>query len=198
VITVRKLEGAALTRALSRLADLRITVFREWPYLYDGTLAYEQGYLDRFSKAKDAALIAAFDGDKIVGASTVAPLVGHADTFRAALEKIGLDPHQIVYFGESVLLAAYRGQGIGHRFFDLREGHARTIPDATHTAFCAVVRPDDHPMKPARYRALDPFWTRRGYAKLDGALANFAWRDVGAPAETHKPMQFWIRPLGLR
>ena len=44
-IRVAPLTGAAIIPALPALARLRITVFRDWPYLYDGAMTYEQGYL---------------------------------------------------------------------------------------------------------------------------------------------------------
>ena len=45
------LTGERLAQALPSLAELRIAVFRDFPYLYDGTLAYEQDYLARFAAA---------------------------------------------------------------------------------------------------------------------------------------------------
>ena len=44
-IRVEPLTGPALIRALPALARLRITVFREWPYLYEGTVAHEFQHL---------------------------------------------------------------------------------------------------------------------------------------------------------
>ena len=41
-LRVALLTGTALGQVLPDLARLRITVFRDWPYLYEGTLAYEQ------------------------------------------------------------------------------------------------------------------------------------------------------------
>ena len=43
-IDVRALAGADLEAALDGVADLRITVFRDWPYLYDGSREYEREY----------------------------------------------------------------------------------------------------------------------------------------------------------
>jgi GNAT superfamily N-acetyltransferase len=93
-----------------------------------------------------------------------------------------------------VLEPEFRGRGIGHRFFDLREAHARAA-GRTHVAFCAVARPDDHPARPPDYRPLDPFWERRGYRPLPGAVARFTWKDIGDSAETRKPLQLWMRAL---
>ena len=84
----------------------------------------------------------------------------------------GFDVASIFYCGESVLEPAYRGHGIGHRFFDLREAHARALGGFRSITFCAVVRPPDHPQRPAEYRPLDAFWRKRGYAPVDGLIAS--------------------------
>ena len=61
-----------------------------------------------------------------------------------------------------------------------------------------MVRPDDHPLKPADAAPLDPVWRRFGYTRLDGLVATFPWKDVDQHGETGKPMQFWIRELDGR
>ncbi|MBV7396628.1 GNAT family N-acetyltransferase [Mameliella sediminis] len=191
---VEVLTGAALEAALDDVAQLRITVFRAFPYLYDGDFDYERGYLQTYRDSENAVLVGAFDGDRLVGAATGTPLEDHADDFGGAFAGTGYDLSEVFYCAESVLLPDYRGRGVGHRFFDLREGHARAL-GRKHAAFCGVVRPKDHPLRPADYAPLDPFWRKRGYAPLDGAIARFRWKDIDQDAETEKPLQFWIRAL---
>lgn len=194
VTNVRALTGAALADALDDVARLRINVFRAWPYLYDGDLEYERKYLQSYRDSDKAIVVGAFDGTQLVGASTGAPLVDHAEDFAAAFEGTGLDLSQIFYCAESVLLPAFRGQGVGHRFFDLREAHARHY-GFTKCAFCGVQRPEDHPMRPEHYRPLDAFWRTRGYEPLAGVVAQFSWKDLDQDRETLKPLQFWIKDL---
>jgi len=190
----RVLTGAAMDGALDDVAALRIAVFRDWPYLYDGDLDYERRYLDSYRSANGAVLVGAFDQARLVGAATGTPLTDHADEFANAFEGVGIDIPSVFYCAESVLLPDYRGQGIGHRFFDLREAHARGL-GFTRSVFCAVVRPDDHPMRPEGYRPLDTFWRGRGYVPLEGVIARFSWKDTGQDRETAKPMQFWMHVL---
>lgn len=194
MIAVEDLTGEKLGTALGDVARLRIAVFRDWPYIYDGDLSYETAYLQSYRDSEAAIVVGAFDGDRLVGASTGTPLSDHADDFAAAFDGTGFDLGDIFYCAESVLLSDYRGQGIGHAFFDHREAHARGL-GFRKVAFCAVQRPVDHPLRPARYAPLDPFWRKRGYAPLPGAVAQFAWKDLDRPGETEKPLQFWIRDL---
>ncbi|EDM72625.1 hypothetical protein RAZWK3B_10246 [Roseobacter sp. AzwK-3b] len=194
MIRVARLTGDDLARALEDVARLRIEVFRAWPYLYDGDAAYEARYLQTYRDSEAAILVGAFDGDRLVGASTGTPMEDHAQDFAAAFEGQGIDLKEVFYCAESVLQPGYRGQGIGHAFFDAREDHARAM-GRRYAAFCSVVRPADHPLKPATYQPLDPFWRKRGYAPLEGAVARFGWKDIDQPGETDHALQFWLREL---
>jgi len=193
-LDVRTLTGAALEDALDDLAVLRIEVFRAWPYLYDGDPGYERRYLASYRDNPRAILVGAFDGPQLVGAATGTPMEDHEEDFAAAFEGTGYDLGDLFYCAESVLLPAYRGHGAGHAFFEAREAQARAL-GRRFSAFCAVVRPEDHPLRPDSYRPLDPFWRKRGYAPLPGVLARFDWKDVDQPGQTAHPLQFWIKTL---
>ena len=194
MIRVAALTGAALEGALDDVARLRIAVFRDWPYLYDGDPDYERAYLAAYRDNPRAVVVGAYDGERLVGAATGMPMQDHADDFAAAFDGTGEDLSRIFYCAESVLLPGWRGQGIGHRFFDLREDHARAL-GLGKSAFCGVIRPEDHPLRPANYAPLDPFWRKRGYRPLAGVVARFGWKDLDQSTETDKPLQFWIKTL---
>lgn len=193
-ITVVSLTGEQITAILDDLARLRIAVFHAWPYLYDGDLFYERRYLSHFAESSGAVVIAAFDGAELIGAATGAPMEDHAEGFARAFAATGIPLTDIFYCAESVLLPEYRGRGLGHAFFDGREAQARAL-GRRWAAFCSVIRPEGHPARPAEYRPLDPFWRARGYEKLPGVMAQFAWKDLGQTQETPKDLQFWIRDL---
>lgn len=193
--TLRILTGAALRPHLADVARLRIAVFREWPYLYDGDAAYEQGYLARYAEARDAAVVLALDGEAVVGASTCLPLAEEDEEITAPFRAANWDLSTVFYFGESVLLPAYRGTGTGVAFFREREAWARRFPGVAWTAFCAVERGDDDPRRPPDYVPLDGFWRRRGYAPAPDLVCTMAWREIGATEETTHRLGFWLKRL---
>lgn len=194
MIYVRRLTREEAEAAFEDLARLRIEVFYEFPYLYEGDLDYERQYISTFMKSPGAVVIGAFDGEQLVGAATASPLTDHFDEFGAPFAQRGLDPADYFYFGESVLRKNYRGQGIGVRFFEEREAAARDQGFGA-CVFASVIRPKDHPMRPADYSPLNAFWAKRGYQRIEGLETSFSWRDIGDEAETAKPMEFWSRQL---
>lgn len=188
--------GPGLDRLLEPLAGLRIEIFRGWPYLYDGTPESESRYLAKFAAAEGSVLVAAFDGDALVGASTGLPLAAEHAELAAPFVALGRPLERLFYGAETVLRPAYRGRGLYRRFFEAREAHARSLEGFEHLVFCGVVRPDDHPLRPAGAVPLDAVWAHFGYRRIEGAVASFPWKDVGQDRETAKPMQFWGKPLG--
>lgn len=177
---------------IPQLAQLRITVFHDFPYLYEGSLDYEKNYLKIYTESSESVVVAAFDGDKLVGAATALPLRDEADYVQKPFLEAGVDINDIYYFGESVLLKEYRGHGIGHKFFDGREAAAKKYNYKT-TCFCGVVRSENHPMKPVDYSPLDEFWKKRGYEKHPELKSEFSWTDIGDKNETLKPMIYWMK-----
>ncbi len=194
MIEVRPLHGEEISRHIDDIAALRIAVFHDWPYLYDGTLDFERQYVATYRDHPGALLVGAFDGGRLVGASTSTPLEDQSPEFAAPFAALGLAPEQVLWGPESALLAPYRGQGIGHRFFDLREAHARAL-GRSHVAFASILRSEDDPRRPPSARTNDAFWRGRDYAPLPGALAEFEWQDVGDLVETKKPLQIWMHAL---
>lgn len=193
-LIVERVAGQQIEPYLADLAALRIEVFREFPYLYEGTLEYESRYLRGYAASERSVVVLARDGQRVVGASTAMPALEHTEEVAPVLHAGGYDPAKVYYFGESVLRASYRGRGIGHAFFDQREARAREL-GFTITTFCAVERAKDHPRRPASYVPHDAFWTKRGYTKRPELRAEFAWRDLDDARETPKPMVFWVKEL---
>ncbi|MGM9512259.1 GNAT family N-acetyltransferase [Larkinella sp. GY13] len=188
-------KGPEIESVFGDLAALRIAVFRDYPYLYEGTIEYEKDYLKTYAQSERSFLFAVYDGSKMVGATTCIPLQDETADIRLPFEQAGFELDTIFYFGESILLPAYRGRGLGHRFFDEREAHARRFGTFKLTCFCSVEREENHPAKPLDYRPNDAFWLKRGYQKEPSLRSSLEWPDLGEVTSTPKPMVYWMRAL---
>ena len=165
-VTVRTVTGHDILPYLPDLARLRISVFRDWPYIYDGDVAHEEQYLQTYVQAPGAAIIIAAADQKIVGAATCLPMPAATPNIQLPFIDCGWDVSKIFYFGESVLLKAYRGRGIGVKFFSQREAQAAGFETAT---FCARAASRGAP--PAR-PGLHDRWTVSGRIAATASTSN--------------------------
>lgn len=194
-LSVSVVSGAALSELLPRVAELRLKVFQEYPYLYRGTLAEEQEYLDVYTKTSQAMFVVARYQQQVVGVSTCIPLAGAQNEVQRPFLDARIPLESVLYLGESVLLPGYRGQGLYRRFFEERHAHGRRLPRIQHCFFCTVERPADHPQRPTNHRPLDVIWEHFGYTRREDLRATLSWQEMGQEDRTDKSMVFWGKRL---
>jgi len=194
-IKICKFTGEAIKTYLPAIARLRIEVFRDYPYLFEGNMHDETQYLKKYANCKDAVLVIVFDGSEIVGVSTGIPLENEIDEVKKAFVENDHDISSYYYFSESMLLKKYRGRGLGHHFYDERETHAQKLNKYKHLCLCCITRSDDDPRKPDDYIPLDDFWKKRGYVKHPELICEVGWRDLNEEENSTKSMIFWIKNL---
>lgn len=194
-VQVTTITGKAIRNIIKELAKLRILIFRDFPYLYEGSPEYEEDYLSTYLRSPESIIVLVKDGDAVVGASSAMPMDMETEEVQAPFIRAGIRPAGVFYFGESLLMKEYRGQGFGHAFFNEREEWALSLKRFRHCAFCAVERPANHPLRPPDYVPLDAFWAKRGYVKRPEMITHFSWQDVDQDRETNKPMVFWTKEL---
>lgn len=194
-LEILKISGKNIEPHIDSLASLRIRVFREFPYIYDGSVNYEKKYLSVYVHSPESIAILVYHGEELIGASTGLPLSDEAAEFKKPFIENDMDPKNVFYCGESILLPAYRGRGIYSTFINGREKHARDLGKFSTICFCAVQRPENHPLKPDNYRPLDPVWKKFGYTKHSGFTTHFSWKDVNDNDESPKELVFWMKKL---
>lgn len=194
-LSFHNVSGNALAEFIPALAQLRIRVFRDYPYLYDGDEAYEKRYLQKYMDSPRSIIVLAVDGARVVGASSAIPLIDETGDVQQPFLDAGMNPAEIFYCGESVMLPEYRGRGAGVRFFNEREEHAKMLGGFRYSCFCAVDRPEDHPRRPQTFIPLDGFWRKRGYRQQPQLQTTFCWQDLDEQRESDKPMIFWMKEL---
>lgn len=112
-IAIETLKGKQLVSHLSELAKLRLTVFREYPYLYEGNLDFERHYLSLFANSEDAFLAIAKEGNKVIAAISGFPLDCAQKEIRNAFTHYPMSTKEIFALCEIVVLKEYRSQKIG-------------------------------------------------------------------------------------
>lgn len=193
-IAVQLLTGSGIADLLDDLATLRLDVFREYPYLYQGRRGDELDYLKTYGEAPDACVIAAYDGKTVVGAATGIPLIHEDARMREACAGSPFPLNQLYYVGELLFYPEYRNRRLGRMLLARLERHVRSLGSYRSLTCATVERPDDHPLRPPDHIPITRFLARTGFFQLPGIRTHFIWRETDGIKRDH-PMQFWIREL---
>ncbi len=195
-ISFQSAKGNEIQKWIPELASLRIQIFKDWPYLYEGNLDYEKKYLSRYSQAEKSFIALALNDNKVIGATSCIWLPEESDkSIQQAFKDKSYIASDVVYFGESILLPIYRGIGIGSEFMQLRENFAKDVCHAKFAAFCSVQRPQNHSLRPKDYISLEAFWSAKKFQKQEDMFCSMSWQDIDQKIETEKQLQFWVKEL---
>lgn len=197
-MTINKHFQANIANYTHLLAEWRIKYFREFPYLYEGSFAYEQDYLAGYVTGKDAMLLTVSDNNEIVAIATSIAILGEADIIAHANEhlKDKVDLEKCAYLGEVIIAESHRGKGLSRKIFSTQEEYYKSL-GYTSVCFLTVIREENHPLKPANY--LDPavYWTANGYTKTN-IISTFDWPTIqadGSVIEQQNEMVYWLKEI---
>jgi len=191
----KRVTGPDIAPYVEDLARLRIKVFREFPYLYDGDADYERKYLQTYVNSPRSLAVLVYDGSELIGASTGLPMQDETAEFQRPFVEHGYDVRGVFYCGESVLRRAYRGRGIYKHLFRAREQHAAELAGMELCTFCGVQRPNDHPLRPRDFTPLNEIWKRFGYTEHPELQTQYVWKDIDEAGPSAKTMRFWTKSL---
>lgn len=195
MLKIQIFTGKSAKTYIPSLAKLRVEIFQEYPFLQPLSLDHEMERFKRILPYKETIVIIVFDGPKIVGVSVGLALKDTSLDIQKTFLTHGLEIADYFYFGESVLLKAYRGRGVSHHFFELREKHAKSLKKFKHICFSFIKRPKKDPKRPSDYIDLETFWKKRGYIENSEITLQRTWKDIGASEETTKIFTFWFSTI---
>ena len=189
---ILELKGTQVLDYLDQLAGLRLNIFREYPYLYDGQLEDERRYLSGY--AVTGQVLLALDEEQVIGAITGMPLAMESEAFVTPFRAAGLAPEEFYYIGELLLLPPYRNLGWGSRLLDRLEQSVAQQGACRSYCLATVNRPEGHPQRPAGYVPIEQFCRRHGYTLIEGVTAQIPWRELDGKS-THKTLSLWRKSV---
>lgn len=193
-ISKQLLTGTAIADALDEVATLRLEIFQEYPYLYQGRREDELTYLVTYAEAPDASIILAYHGQAVIGAVAGMPLIHEDALMLGAFAGTTFPLNEIYYVGELLFRPDYRNGGLGRKLLAQLESHIRSLGCYRKLTCATVDRPDDHPLRPRDYIPITKFLARTDFARLPGVTTSFIWRETDGVKRDHT-MQFWVKNL---
>lgn len=194
-VIIKDFSGPEAKKYFREIADIRIGMFKEYPYLYLGSYEYEQDYLDIYFKSENSRILLVFDGHNIVGFSNAIPLNEEMDEIQAPFVREGRQLSDYLYIGEVMIFPSYRGQGVLRAFFEYHEAYAKKL-GLTNMTLMTVERAANHPLKPVDYKALEPIWEHFGFHKSSSLNISLSWNQIDTGQEEVNQLASWVKTLG--
>lgn len=172
---------------LAQLAEMRIQVFREYPYLYEGNLDYEFDYLERYVQCPSAILLALLDSaGQAWGVCTGIPLI-HEDPVLSA--PIPGNHQSGFYIGEVLILPQARGQGWGAKLLEAIIDLSQKLGFKQHYLY-TVVEPAHN--RPPHYHSPAKLWRKIGFEPTP-IQCSFEWKRWDQEHPQNHTMELWQR-----
>jgi len=191
---MKVLSGPDAREYFEDIAQIRISLFSEYPYLYEGTIEHEKEYLETYFKSSCALILLVFDGQKIVGFSNSIALSEESEEMKTPFIEHKLNLSEYLYIGEVMIYKPYRNKKILRKFLEFHENTALT-QGYSHMIFMTVERPDNHPARPDNHRLLDPVWKHFGYQQIPGLQIHFMWPQVDTNQDTENTLAIWQKNI---
>lgn len=192
-VQLQVLKGSEIQPYIDTLAELRLLIFREYPYLYEGNIQEERNYLKMYYQSKNSFVILALDKGKPVGTATGVPFDKTPKEFRETFAKNGIPIEGIFYSGELILLKEYRNKGLGSRLYEelekLVSGKYEKI------AICEVIKAKKDPKQPKDYVPSDRFWSKKGFIRHPQLAMYTSWKEIGGRKKIRHTLVFSLKSI---
>ena len=202
MLTFEVRHGREVLSLEEEFVAFRLSEFRQFPYLYEGTAAAECAYLKAYAAESNSMLVTIREAGRAVGMLTSVPLLAKSfpayGGFADGVRQLGHDPAEFFYFGEAIVLPEYRNRGLARRGCGMIEAYARLL-GYRFGCMATVSRLADHPLRPVGYQDPGPVFAAFEFKKTR-LTSVFAWPTVqpdGSVKTQENTMDWWIKPLGV-
>lgn len=186
-IHLETFKGNAISPYIQDITDLSLTIYREYPYLYEGTEEEYMPFIEYYSYSQNGIACILFDNDKPIGVAIGMPMNEMREKYKQPLLNYytETDFDSLFYLGEFLLLKEYRGQGFSKQMYLELEQQVRKTGFSSKIFFCEI----------DNYRSLDKFWSKLGF-KLCGNLSfTVYWRNVSELEDSPHNMIYLMKSL---
>ncbi len=196
MIQYKLYRGAEILPIAKDLATLRVTIFRDYPYLYEGSVEEDMHYTSSIAQSESAFVILALDDDKVVGALTAYEMEESEAEVREPYSTTEYASYRSCYIGETLLLPHYQGRGgVGIRLYKRGEAIIRE-EGYEAVVVCTVDRASDDCRRPESYHDVNVTLRKLGFEVIPDLKATFWWREIGGgDEERENKMSYLVKTL---
>ncbi len=192
-------QGDHLEQLIPEIAKARLELFKEFPYLYEGTYENESKYLKDFACNPKSIILTAHEGDKLIAFVTATAVESGfelTEAIKDLMQGQGIDTGKYFYISEMMVYPEFRSFELQNKLKKDIENYALKN-NYSKTCFLSVFRENDHPLRPERYKEVSRLWKFNKYHKTE-ISTEFEWNTVQKDSESklmNNRLDLWEKEL---
>ena len=186
------LVGGQIAEMIPTIAQLRITSFKGYPYLYNGTLESEYEYLETYKNNEHALVV--YGDDPRKGLMQGAPLTAIFPSATPIFEAAQLNP-EYFYYCEEIILPLDKMTLILQMFAAVEDQAKKW----GYKNVCLITHKgqENHSLKPDNYQSVEPLFEKIGFIKTHLSMQDTysTFCQDGSVQQREHEFVFWIKKL---
>lgn len=191
--------GNEARRYSQQMARVYINMFKEFPYLYEGSIVEcEKNYLEGYFISNLSRILLLFKNERVVGVSVSLPVDEVKETkIKSTFLKKQLDTSKYFYIGGTVIEEPFRSLELIRTISKYHETHAKNN-GYSQLVFVTVKRNPFHPSQTVNYRTLEPIWQHLGYSLVEGIEVKDKWKQADTHQEEENTLHIWTKAVNRK
>ena len=192
-------KGDDLKELIPEISKARLELFKEFPYLYEGTYEDELKYLNEFVNNPKSIILTVHKENKLIAFVTATAVESGfelTEAIKDLMQKQGLDTSKYFYISEMMVYPEFRSFELQNQLKKDIENYAREN-SYTMTCFLSVFRENNHPLRPQDYKEISRLWKFNKYRKTNISV-KFEWNTVQKDSEAklmNNQLDLWEKEL---
>lgn len=189
--------GEEINSHIKEITDLALAVYREYPYLYEGTADEYMPILALNGNSSCGLACLVYDNGELIGVALGMPAAEVRKHYLEPLLRVSsLEEVQTsFYLAEMLLFQEYRSNGLGKQIYLALEQLVKAEGSFNRIYFCNIVESDQNPLRPNEYVSFDDFWPMQqlGFDKCESLTFNAFWQNIGETDVTPHQQVYWTK-----
>ena len=194
-IAIEVLKGNEVIPHLKRLIEIRLSFYRDYPYLYDGSIEDEENYLRMYGNSENTLLVVAKRDDEVVGAILGLPLPESPEENKEAFQDLEISPEDLFYLGDNIVIRELKIGNVQEQMYHQFEGAVNHLKKYRGIVVCEIERDVNDPKKITNDTFYEFAWHTQGFIREPNQIVNFSWKEIGDSKSSNHHMVFWRKSL---
>lgn len=190
-IVIEVLKGNEVIPYLKKWIEIRLLFYKDYPYLYDGTMEGEEHYLRMYSNSENTLLVMAKRGEEIIGAVIGLPLPESPEENKDAFQEAGMLQEELFYLGDSIVTKEFKTSNVQEQMYHKFESAVKHLEKYRGIVVCEIERDVNDPKKVANDTFYELAWNNRGFIKEPNQTVLFSWQEIDDVESSDHRMVFW-------